>query len=291
MAVAVEHLIIKLLLTHLILPLVGNNRVLSYFSLTIELGDAFQSMLLSPPFYHVWRMIDVVQMQITFVSKLSEGIEMILLICYPLGIHSPEHPLGCHLEETASSPGFARLVCHDLKLETVSQFVSQTVEFLILNTIRCYPECSDKIIVSSAVSSSFQRIVHHHHHLILVADAARQRELQGVAEEAVELFYLSLQIAQIEIHRLTFERRRILRIVSEWLFPEIHDILGLSTMSPAPSLIILIEIIGFQRVRYEDEFLWCRYGIYRSGGRSLRWILLRQGCSSPRQGCRCKYQR
>ncbi len=33
MAVAVEHLIIKLLLTHLILPLVGYNRVLSYFSL------------------------------------------------------------------------------------------------------------------------------------------------------------------------------------------------------------------------------------------------------------------
>ena len=172
MAVAVEHLIIKLLLTHLILPLVGYNRVLSYFSLTIELGDAFQSMLLSPPFYHVWRMIDVVQMQIPFVGKLSEGIEMILLICYPVGIHSPEHPLGCHLEEATSSPGFTRLVCHNLKLETVSQFMSQTVEFLILNTIRCYPESADKVIVSSAVSSSFQRIVYHHHHLILVADAA-----------------------------------------------------------------------------------------------------------------------
>ncbi len=173
MTIAVEHLIIKLLLSHLILPLVGNNRVLSYFSLPIELGDAFQTMLLSPPFYHVWRMIDVVQMQIPLMGKLSEGIEMILLICYPLRIHSPEHPLGCHLEETASSPGFARFVCHNLKLETVSQLVSQTVEFLILNTVRCYPERSDKVIVSSAVSSSFQRIVHHHHHLILVADAAR----------------------------------------------------------------------------------------------------------------------
>ena len=172
MTVAVEHLIIKLLLTHLILPLVGNNRVLSYFSLTIELGDAFQTMLLSPPLYHVWRMIDVVQMQIPLMGKLSEGIEMILLICYPVGIHSPEHPLGCHLEEATSSPGFARFVCHNLKLETVSQLVSQTVEFLILNTVRCYPERSDKVIVSSAVSSSFQRIVHHHHHLILVADAA-----------------------------------------------------------------------------------------------------------------------
>ena len=225
------------------------------------------------------------------MGKLPEGIEMILLICYPLWIHSPEHPLGCHLEETASSPGFARFVCHNLKLETVSQFVSQTVEFFILNTVRCYPERSDKVIVSSAVSSSFQRIVHHHHHLILIADAARQRELQGVAEEAVEPFYLSLQITQVEFHRLTFERRRILRIVSEWLFPEIHDILGLCTMSPAPSLIILIEIIGFQRVRYEDEFLWYRNRIYGSGGRSLRWVLLRQGCRSPRQGCRCEYQR
>ena len=172
MAVAVEHLIIKLLLTHLILPLVGNNRVLSYFSLTIELGDAFQTMLLSPPFYHVWRMIDVVQMQIPLMGKLSEGIKMKLLIRQPVGIHSPEHPLGCHLEEATSSPGFARFVCHNLKLETVSQLVSQTVEFFILNTVRCYPERSDKVIVSSAVSSSFQRIVHHHHHLILVADAA-----------------------------------------------------------------------------------------------------------------------
>ena len=80
MTIAVEHLIIKLLLTHLILPLVGYNRVLSYFSLTIELGDAFQSMLLSPPFYHVWRMIDVVQMQIAFVGKLSEGIKVKLLV-------------------------------------------------------------------------------------------------------------------------------------------------------------------------------------------------------------------
>ena len=172
MAVAVEHLIIKLLLTHLIFPLVGNNRVLSYFSLTIELGDAFQTMLLSPPLYHVWRMIDVVQMQITLMGKLSEGIEMILLICYPLRIHSPEHPLGCHLEEATSSPGFARFVCHDLKLKTMSQLMSQTVEFLILNTVRCYPERSDKVIISSAVSGSFQRIVHHHHHLVLVADAA-----------------------------------------------------------------------------------------------------------------------
>ena len=225
------------------------------------------------------------------MGKLSEGIEMILLICYPVGIHSPEHPLGCHLEEAASSPGFARFVCHNLKLETVSQLMSQTVEFLILNTVRCYPERSDKVIISSAVSSSFQRIVHHHHHLILIADAARQRELQGITEEAVEPFHLGLQITQVEIHRLTFERRRILRIVSEWLFPEIHDILGLCTMSPAPSLIILVEIIGFQRVRYKDEFLWCRNRIYGSGGRSLRWVLLRQGCSSPWQGCRCEYQR
>ena len=80
MTIAVEHLIIKLLLSHLILPLVGNNRVLSYFSLPIELGDAFQTMLLSPPLYHVWRMIDVVQMQITLMGKLSEGIKMKLLV-------------------------------------------------------------------------------------------------------------------------------------------------------------------------------------------------------------------
>ena len=80
MTVAVEHFIIKLLLTHLILPLVGNNRVLSYFSFPIELGDAFQSMFLCPPFYHVWRMIDVVQMQITLMGKLSEGIKMKLLV-------------------------------------------------------------------------------------------------------------------------------------------------------------------------------------------------------------------
>ena len=216
---------------------------------------------------------------------------MKLLIRQPVGIHSPEHPLGCHLEEATSSPGFARFVCHDLKLETMSQLMSQTVEFLILNTVRGYPERADKVIVSSAVSSSFQRIVHHHHHLILVADTSRQRKLQGIAEETVEPFYLSLQIAQVEFHRFTFERRRILRIVSEWIFPEIHDILGLCTMSPAPSLIILVEIIGFQRVRYEDEFLWCRNRIYGSGGRSLRWVLLCQDCSSPRQGCRCEYQR
>ena len=273
MTVAVEHFIIKLLLTHLILPLVGNNRVLSYFSLTIELGDAFQAMLLSPPLYHVWRMIDVVQMQITLMGKLSEGIEMILLICYPVGIHSPEHPLGCHLEEATSSPSFARFVCHDLKLETVSQLVSQTIEFLILNTVRCYPERADKVIVSSAVSSSFQRIVHHHHHLILVADTSRQRKLQGIAEETVESFNLSLQITKIEFHRLTFERRRILRIVSEWLFPEIHDILGLCTMSPAPSAIVIIQIEWFQRVGHKDEFLGCRYGVGRSLGRSLRWVL------------------
>ena len=132
--------------------------------------------------------------------------------------------------------------------------MSQTVEFLILNTVRRYPKRPDKVI-SSAVSGSFQRIVHHHHHFILVADASRQREFQGIAKETVEPFYLSLKITQVEFHRLTFERRRILRIISEWLFPEIHDILGLCTMSPAPSLIILIEIIGFQRVRYEDEFL------------------------------------
>ena len=225
------------------------------------------------------------------MGKLSEGIKMILLIRQPIGIHSPEHPLGCHLEETATSPGFARFVCHDLKLKTMSQLMSKTVEFLILNTVRGYPERADKVIVSSAVSSSFQRIVHHHHHLIFIADTARQRELQGITEETIEPFNLSLQIAQVEFHRLTFKRRRILRIVSEWLFPEIHDILGLCTMSPAPSLIILVEIIGFQRVRYEDEFLWCRNRIYGSGGRSLRWVLLCQDFSSPRQGCRCEYQR
>ena len=273
MTVAVEHLIIKLLLAHLILPLVGNNRVLSYFSLPIELGNAFQTMLLSPPLYHVWRMIDVVQMQITLMGKLSEGIEMILLICYPVGIHSPEHPLGCHLEETAAAPCLASTVGHNLELETVSQLVSQTIEFLILNTVRRYPKRSDKVIISSAVRGSFQRIVHHHHHLVLVADASRQGELQRIAEEVVEAFHLSLQITQVEFHGLTFERRRILRIISEWLFPEIHDVLGLCTMSPAPSAIVIIQIEWFQRVGHKDEFLGCRYGVGRSLGRSLRWVL------------------
>ena len=37
----------------------------------------------------------------TYLADLNEqaqeleGIKMILLICYPVGIHSPEHPLGC----------------------------------------------------------------------------------------------------------------------------------------------------------------------------------------------------
>ena len=76
MAIAVEHFIVELLLTHLILSLVGNHRVFAHLSLTIELCDAFQSVLLRPPFYHVWRVVDVLHVEIALMSEFPEGIEM-----------------------------------------------------------------------------------------------------------------------------------------------------------------------------------------------------------------------
>ncbi len=54
MTIAIEHLVIKLLLSHLILTFIGNHRVLAYFTFTIKLSNTFESMLLSPPFDDVW---------------------------------------------------------------------------------------------------------------------------------------------------------------------------------------------------------------------------------------------
>ena len=87
----------------------------------------------------------------------------------------------------------------------MSQFVRQTVEFLVLNTVGRNPESTDEIIIGTSIGRAIERIVHHHHHLISVAFAPRQRELQGVTEEMVESLHLGLQVAQVKLHRVSFE--------------------------------------------------------------------------------------
>lgn len=95
-------------------------------------------------------------MQESLVGQAAEGIEVKLLVGYPVRIHSPQHPLRSHLEESTAAPCLASTVGHNLELETMSQFVSQAVEFLVLYAVRRYLERPDKVIVSATVSRAFQ---------------------------------------------------------------------------------------------------------------------------------------
>ena len=54
------------------------------------------------------------------MRKITECIEMVLLIFYPIGIDLPQHPLGSHFIEATPTPCISNTIGRDLELEAMT---------------------------------------------------------------------------------------------------------------------------------------------------------------------------